>query len=166
MLKELQLMHKSYLQAIKENRNVGTKKLVATWWSPNREITSGQFFEKKILPNGNIKTRILTIGSERNSTIGLETKVVNPTGGLVYKSIGIIKKSKNHIQRKIKELNLKMQNKTITGFERKLLETLELSKKQNTKSYKTGPQLGIVRDLLYRDKQGAKTLIGETYGTY
>lgn len=166
MLKSLISLHQSYAQAIKNGQNVGQKQLVTVWRNVSKEVTSGQYFEKKILPNGNIKTRILTIGEGNATPIGLETKVTTPKGGFVYKSIGVIKKNTSHLAKSVRELKAKLMDGTITKFEKLKLESLERAKNQNTKMYETNSNLGRVKDSLYVGKDDVKTLLGSTYGVY
>lgn len=165
MLKSLINLHQSYVQAIKKGQNVGQKQLVTVWRNSTIEATSGQYFEKKILPNGNIKTRILTICEGNATPIGLETKVTTPKGGLVYKSIGVIKKNTSHLAKRVRELKAKLMDGTISKSEKLKLESLELAKNQNTKMYEKNSNLGHVKDSLYADKEDVKTLLGSTYGT-
>lgn len=166
MLKSLINLHQSYTQAIKNGQNVGQKQLVTVWRNPSKEITSGQYFEKKKLPNGNIKTRILTIVEGNATPIGLETRVTTPKGGLVYKSIGVIKKNTSHLAKRVRELKTKLMDGTISKSEKLKLESLELAKSQNTKMYEKNSNLGHVKDSLYEGKENVKTLLGSTYGVY
>lgn len=166
MLKVLQNMHQSYTQLIREGQNVGQKQLVTTWRNSAKEATSGQYFERKVLPNGNIKTRMLTVCAGNAMPIGLETKVVTPNNNLVYKTIGILKNNTSHLAKNVRDLKTKLANGTINKWEMQKLEQCELAKKQNTKMYASNSNMSFIKDCLYSDKKGAKTLMGSTYGIY
>lgn len=64
------------------------EKLVHVWRFEEKTPHAGQIYSKKILPNGNIQTRITT-ASGCNSTIATDTRVYSPSGELLKSYFGI-----------------------------------------------------------------------------
>lgn len=165
-LRILNNVHALYLDAARRGKDVGNKKLVTVIKNSSKEVTGGQFFEKKILPNGNIKTRILTITNGCKPEIGLETKITTSSNKLVSKTIGVIKQATSHFNKKIRLLRAKLANQTISNHESLRLKDLELAKSQNTKLYGKNYHTGFVKEALYGKMEEAKTLVGDNYSRY
>lgn len=64
------------------------EKLVHVWRFGEKTPHAGQIYSKKILPNGNIQTRITT-ASGCDSTIATDTRVYSPSGELLKSYFGI-----------------------------------------------------------------------------
>ena len=64
------------------------EKLVHVWRFGEKTPHAGQIYSKKILPNGNIQTRITT-ASGCDSTIATDTSVYSPSGELLKSYFGI-----------------------------------------------------------------------------
>ena len=168
MIKYLKDLHGSYSQALRRGADIGKKELINAWRNSDNVITSGQYFERKVLPNGNIKTRIATIYDNSSKAIGLETKVMTPEGELVYNSAGVVKDNSVRLMGKIRRLQQKVAKGLDTSIDNLRLRKLKQQAEQNTKLYKFGEKTKIARELMYYSTalKDPKTLVGQTYGKF
>lgn len=167
MIKPLKDMHSAYQEALRQGANIGNKKLISAWKNADGIITSGQYFEKKKLPNGNIKTRIVTIYDNNAKSIGLETIVSDRNRNLIYKSIGIVKDTTHKLRRKIGLLMNKTREGCATQQEEYTLANLMKRSKLNTKMYVCQDKLAGPRKILYEKlPDDAKTLSARGYKIY
>lgn len=166
MKRLLSNVYNRYQTAITNREAINGKQLITRWKAPMTEKCGGQFFERKILPNGNIKTRIITIYSNNKQEIGLETKVVTPSKKLVYKTIGLIKKSTSRFKKSIKALQSQNENHQLTKQEQKKLKSMELCAKQCTKAYGKNFDTSKPKEAMYKHIKEAKTLLGDTFVHY
>lgn len=65
-----------------------SERLIHVWRFGEKTPHAGQIYSKKILPNGNIQTRITT-ASGCDSTIATDTRVYSPSGELLKSYFGI-----------------------------------------------------------------------------
>ena len=167
MIKPLKDMHSAYQEALRQGANIGNKKLISAWKNADGIITSGQYFEKKKLPNGNIKTRIVTIYDNNAKAIGLETRVNDKHGTPIYRSIGMVKDTTHKLRRKIGLLMNKTREGSATQQEEYTLANLMKRSKLNTKIYLCQDKLRAPRRILY-DKlpNDVKTLSTYNYKLY
>ena len=164
--KSLKEMHDTYQLALKQGSNLGNRKIISAWKNQHGEVTSGQFFNRKVLPNGNTKTRILTIYDNQGNGMGLETMVQDIRGNLIYRSAGIVKDNTSKLQNKLRILRKKIR----TGFATK--KDIAYYKKNgknlylNTKMYECNENLVDARFALYNSYPGSKRLFGSNYVLY
>lgn len=162
----LRNIYDGYRTAIQKKANVGNKRLASVWNMASDVPNAAQYFERKILPNGNIKTRMLTIYAENGSPMGLETKVVNPKGDLVYKSIGLVQETTRKMLKNISQLEYKKTQNLITPKEERRLAVLQNTVNKNTKMYVVNDKISSAKARLYDHYTGAKTLVGDTYARF
>lgn len=167
-LKFIKNIHSTYSGLIKYRQSLGNKKLVTIWKDSSNGKDCGQFFESKVLKNGNTKTRMLTIYPGKSTAIGLETKVTRPDGSVAYQTAGLLKKvvSHSHFRQKITSLEQKAENGTISKIEKEILKQMKTLRNKLTKIYESGAGVSKARRLLYKDQPKAKTLKDKTYWTY
>ena len=164
--KSLKEMHDTYQLALKQGSNLGNRKIISAWKNQHGEVTSGQFFNRKVLPNGNIKTRILTIYDNQGNGMGLETMVRDKDNKIIYKSTGIVKDNTPKLQNQLRILRKKIR----TGYATK--EDIAYYKKngrnlyRNTKMYECNENLVDARFALYNSCPGSKRLFENGYRLY
>ena len=164
----LKNLHTDYSYMLKQKASIGNKKLISAWGNTDNVITSGQYFERKFLPNGNIKTRIVTIYDNKSKAIGLETKVMTHKGDIIYKSAGIVKDNSKKLMKKIKLLKKKIANGLGTQRDKKSLEQMKHATELNTKIYENGDNVVFARNIMYKSSSldNPKTLIGKSFGLF
>ena len=164
MIKLVNNIRNEYINALQKGSNIGKKQLITPWHTSSGGCSVGQYFERKVLPNGNTKTRIATIYSG-GSAIGLETKVVDPQNNIVYTSAGLIGRTSLRLRKKIKVLNKKVQENTATKRDLRHLQQMEKRNSIMTKMYFSG-EISNTKRILYSRYKGLKTLIGKYIGEY